>query len=139
MNYVLFALLAALMFGLAPIFSKIGLEGVNPGIALTIRSSVITVVMLAWVMFSGGLDALSDVGPRGWFFLALDGISAALLGQLFYYYALKSGEASIVVPVVAAFPIFTLIVAAFLLGERVTAAKAIGLLMVVGGVVLVRM
>ncbi|QHN08185.1 EamA family transporter [Methanothermobacter sp. THM-2] len=59
-------------------------------------------------------------------------------GQLFYYYALKSGEASIVVPVVAAFPVFTLIVAAFLLGERVTAAKAIGLLMVVGGVVLIR-
>nr|WP_242451131.1 EamA family transporter [Methanothermobacter sp. THM-2] len=39
---------------------------------------------------------------------------------------------------VAAFPVFTLIVAAFLLGERVTAAKAIGLLMVVGGVVLIR-
>lgn len=139
MNYFVFALLAAIMFGLAPVFSKIGLEGVNPGVALTIRSSVITMIMLIWVMFNGGAEALSEAGPRGWFFLALDGISAALLGQLFYYYALKSGDASVVVPVVAAFPIFTVMVAAFLLDESITVARLAGLMMVVAGVILVRM
>ncbi len=81
---------------------------------------------------------LSEVTPRGWFFLALDGISAALLGQLFYYYALKSGEASIVVPLVASFPVFTSIIAFFFLGERLTAMKASGLVLVVLGVILLR-
>lgn len=138
MNYYIFAFLAAFLFGVAPVFSKIGLEGVNPGVALTIRSSVITCVMLFWVMLMGGPDMLSEVTPRGWFFLALDGISAALLGQLFYYYALKSGEASIVVPLVASFPVFTSIIAFFFLGERLTAMKASGLVLVVLGVILLR-
>jgi len=66
-NYYIFALLAAFLFGVAPVFSKIGLEGVNPGVALTIRSSVITCVMLFWVMLMGGPDMLSEVTPRGWF------------------------------------------------------------------------
>jgi len=48
--------------------------------------------------------------------IALEGIFAALLGQLFYYYVLKSGEASVAVPIIATFPLFTFIIATIFFG-----------------------
>ena len=68
----------------------------------------------------------------------LQGICAALLSQLFYYHALKSGEPSIVVLIIAIFPLFTFIIATIFLGDKITLSKVGGILFIVLGVVLLR-
>ncbi len=47
----------------------------------------------------GRLNTLADVDAKSAFFVAAGGIVAGLLGQIAFYHALKSGEASVVVPV----------------------------------------
>ena len=62
------------------------------------------------------------------------GICAALLGHLAYYYALKLGDVSLVSPVIAAFPVVTVLLAFLLLGEKYTPGKLMGTLLIVLGV-----
>lgn len=138
MNYYIFALIAAFLFGLAPIFGKLGLEGVNPAIALAIRSLIITSIMLVWLLLNNDFGSLAAVSFKSWGLIALEGICAALLGQLFYYYALKSGEASVAVPIIATFPLFTFIIATIFLEDKFSFIKVGGILFIVLGVVLLR-
>ena len=137
-NTFLIATLAMLFCGLAPIFGKLGLSSVNPLIALTIRSLVISAILLVIATGTGQWKALLQVAPREASFLALEGICAALLGQLAYYYALKFGEISRVAPVVAAFPIVSMLLAFVVLGEQLTATKVIAAALITAGVVLLR-
>jgi transporter family protein len=79
--------------------------------------------MLVWLLFTKDVSPLTDVPVSGWIFITLEGICAALIGQLLYYYALKSGNASIVVPLIASFPLFTFIIATLFLGDKISITK----------------
>lgn len=138
MNAFIFALIGLLLWGIAPIFAKIGLVQVSPGIALFIRSSVITAILLVWLLASGQAPHLVEVTPRSWLFIGLEGICAALLGHLAYYYALKLGKVSLVSPVMAAFPAVTVILAFLLLREKYTPAKLLGTLLILLGVFIIK-
>ncbi len=59
-----------------------------------------------------------------------------IITSLFMFFvALSTGEVGKVVPITAAYPVVTLILAALFLSEALTVAKAVGVLVVVGGVV----
>ncbi|NPV28015.1 MAG: EamA family transporter [Firmicutes bacterium] len=138
MTAFLFALITLFLWGIGPILGKIGLGPTEPFVALSIRSAVVTIVLLFVGLFTGKLQELAEVSTRSALFIAGEGVSAALLGHLTYYYALKLGEASRVAPIVAAFPVVTVIVAVFLLGEQLTWEKVAGLLFIVAGVLLIK-
>lgn len=138
MSAFLFALIGLVLWGIAPIFGKIGLVQVSPGIALFMRSSIITAILLVWLLASGQTVHLAEVTPRSWLFIGLEGICAALLGHLAYYYALKMGEASVVSPVMAAFPVVTVLLAVLLLGEKYTPGKLLGTLLIILGVLVIK-
>jgi transporter family protein len=99
---------------------------------------IISAIMLGWLLMNRDVGHLVDVSMTSWVFIALEGICAALLGQLFYYYALKSGEASVVVPLIAIFPLFTFIIATIFLGDKISLSKVGGIVFIVLGVVLLR-
>ncbi|MGI6307536.1 MAG: EamA family transporter [Dethiobacteria bacterium] len=138
MNAYVFALIGLIFWGIAPIFGKIGLVEVAPGLALFIRSSIITAILLVWLLVSGQAPCLAGVAPRSWLFIGLEGICAALLGHLAYYYALKWGEVSLVSPVIAAFPVVTVLLAFLLLGEKFTPGKLVGTLLIVLGIIVLK-
>ena len=66
------------------------------------------------------------------------GLVAGGLAHWTYYVALKSGEASQVVPVAAAYPLVTFVCSLIFLGESLSLAKGIGTLLVVLGIVLIQ-
>lgn len=138
MNYYIFALITAFLFGLAPIFGKLGLEGVKPALALCVRSFIISGIMLVWLILNKDISPLVDVNITSWAFIALEGICAALIGQLFYYYALKSGDPSVVVPIIATFPLFAFVIATIFLGDKISLSKVGGIFCIVLGVILLR-
>lgn len=138
MNEYAFAGIAMIFWGIAPILGKLGLSELHPMTALTIRSTIITIILLALVTIRGqwGLvtsATLKDVGLIG-----LEGICAALLGQLAYYYALQLGEVSRVSPIVSAFPLVALVLGIIILGEKVTIYKIIAAILIIAGMVLMR-
>lgn len=132
-------LLTALLWGTAPLLERLGLTRLDTLTAVTVRSLSISLVLLVVALMSGRLPALLRVPPRAALFLALGGLFASLLGQYTYYAALRrSAEVSRIVPLVGAYPLVTLLVAAVFLGERLTALKVIGTALIVAGVFLLR-
>ena len=138
MKPIIFALLAMAFWGLAPIFSKLGLAKLEPFTALTIRSVVIAVIMLVIGLGTGKLTGLAQVNPKSALLIVGEGVCAALLGQLAYYYAIKGGEVSLVSPIVAAFPIVTIAIALLFLGEKFTVQKLMGAALIIAGVIVIK-
>ncbi len=138
MNEYVFAGIAMVFWGVAPVFGKLGLGELPPLAALTVRSLVISAILVAAVTVKGQWGFVAGATARDAAFIALEGICAALLGQLAYYYALKIGEVSRVSPVAAAFPLVALAVGVLFLGEKVTAAKVVAALLIVAGVALMK-
>ena len=100
----LYALTASFFWGLAPKFGKIGLVKADPTVALTLRSFVISFILLFWAVATGHLgDIHVLVTSKAGLLIAAEGICASLLGHLAYYYAIKSGDVSKMVPVASAF------------------------------------
>lgn len=135
MKPVFYALLAMLCWGIGPIFSKLGLFKVEPFTALTIRATTVAAIMILAALFTGRLSSVIQVDLRAASFIFAEGIFAALLGQLAYYYAIKGGEISLISPLVAAFPLVTVLLAFLFLGENLSVHKLIGAMLVVAGVI----
>lgn len=132
----LFAVLAALVWGLAPLFAKVGLVKTAPLTGVAIRSVAVTIMVLLTVAFSGQWKTLSGLEGRTVLMLAAEGLLGGLIGQYFYFKAIKSLEASTVAPVVGAYPLFTFIFAILILGEKFTLTKSVGVACVISGVFL---
>ena len=133
------AMLAALLWGLAPVFDKIGLGRATPLAALSVRTIVVVVGLLTFLTATGGWREIGGLDSRSVLYLCLGGLAAGLLGQLVYYYALKSGEATRVVPLAATYPLVAALVSTLCLKEPVTPGKVIGAILIVLGVVAIRM
>lgn len=138
MNEYAFAGIAMIFWGIAPILGKLGLSELHPMTALTIRSTIITIILLALVTIRGQWGLVTSATLKDIGLIGLEGICAALLGQLAYYYALQLGEVSRVSPIVSAFPLVALVLGIIILGEKVTIYKIIAAILIVAGMVLMR-
>lgn len=138
LNTYLMAGIALVFWGIAPIFGKLGLGNTSPLAALTIRSLIISALLLITVTIAGQWGNVAGVTAKETAYIALEGICAALLGQLAYYYALKFGEVGRVSPIVAAFPIVTLFLGILFLGEKITLYKVVAAFLIVVGIVLLK-
>lgn len=138
-NAFLFALLAALSWGVAPAFGKLGLSQTQPWLALALRNFFVAAVMLGWALAGGWMAEVGRLfASRGGLYVMAEGLFGALLGQLAYFYAIKYGEASRVVPVASSFPLFALILGLLLLRERFDWDKVIGTVLIVLGIIFLR-
>ncbi len=89
-------------------------------------------IATAGVLLASGQTSVRFVAGTPW--AALSG-ALAISSLIALYVALGTGEVGKVVSISAAYPIVTLALAAAFLSEGITAGKAIGCLLVVGGVV----
>mgnify|MGYP001566675883 CR=1 FL=1 len=134
-----FAILTSLIWGFAPAFEKLGLTGrIDPFLGVVIRTIPIAVISLAGLVLMGRAGSLSTVDLRSALFIIAGGIIAGRLGQFAFYSALKTGQASVVVPIAATYPLVAFVVSMVFLGESFTWHKAIGICLVVGGVIMLR-
>lgn len=138
MKPLFFALLAMLCWGIGPIFSKLGLTKIEPFTALTIRMVAVAGIMILAGLITGKFSAVAQVNWKAASFIIGEGILAALLGQLAYYYAIKGGEVSLVSPLVAAFPLVTVMLAILFLGENPSVHKIVGAMLITAGVVIIQ-
>lgn len=138
LNPYLLAGIAMVFWGIAPIFGKLGLGGVHPLAALTIRSVIISLLLVVVVTIKGQWGFVAEVNAKNVMYIALEGICAALLGQLAYYYAVKWGEVGRVSPIAAAFPLVAVFLGIVFLGEKLTLYKVIAALLIGTGIVLLK-
>ena len=138
MEVIIIALMAAFFFGLSPILEKTGLKEVDPLTGLFIRSAVVFSIILIAFIALGKTGEIQNIDTTTILYLGAGGISAGLVGHLLYYYALKEGEASEVVPVTSIYPLIALVLAVVFLGEKVGLQKLAGAILIVLGVILIK-
>lgn len=99
MNYIIFALLSAIFAALTSILAKIGMKGINSGLATALRCIVI--VAFSWLMAfitTNIPSQLAALTQKTLVFLVLSGISTGA-SWMCYFHALKTGNINVVVPI----------------------------------------
>jgi len=95
--------------------------------------------MMAIAGFSGRLSSLPNVPFASVAALAAEGVIASVIGHFAYFWALRLGSVSQVVPITSAFPLVALLWGLAFLGERITLARIAGALMITAGVLIIRL
>jgi len=133
------ALLATIVWGVAPVLEKIGLANAKPLAGVFLRSlAVFASALIIPLCYPGCLREIAGFNAKTITFISLGGVLASIIGSIFFYNALKLGEASRVVPITASFPLISFVLGIAVLGEGVTFSKILGLALVLGGVYLLK-
>jgi bacterial/archaeal transporter family protein len=134
----LYALLSAVAASLVAIFAKLGLKDIDPILATTLRSLIMATFLVGVTALSGKFEnfALADYNPRQWGLMILAGIAGAV-SWLFYFLALRDGDASAVAAIDRLSLVFVVILAALFLGERLSVQVAIGAVLMSLGAILI--
>lgn len=133
--WIIYALLAALFAALTSILAKIGIDGVNANLATAIRTVVVLVMAWGIVVMTGKHHEVINITQKSWLFLVLSGLATGL-SWLFFYQALKLGDASKVIPIDKFSVVISMVLALVILGEAVTAKVVIGGVLITLGTLL---
>ncbi len=130
--WLIFAILSAVFAAATSILAKVGIDGVNANLATAIRT--IVVLMMAWgvVFVTQAHTGIGAISTRSWVFLILSGLATGA-SWLCYFYAIKIGDVSKVVPIDKCSLVLTIIFAAIFLGEAFTWKTVIGSLLLLAG------
>ena len=130
--WLIFAILSAVFAAATSILAKVGIDGVNANLATAIRT--IVVLMMAWgvVFITYAHTGIGAISTRSWVFLILSGLATGA-SWLCYFYAIKIGDVSKVVPIDKCSLVLTIIFAAIFLGEAFTWKTVIGSLLLLAG------
>lgn len=130
--WLLFAILSAVFAAATSILAKIGIDGVDSNLATAIRTAVVLLMAWGMVFITHAETGIGAITSRSWLFLILSGLATGA-SWLCYFYAIKVGEVSKVVPIDKCSLVITIILAAIFLGEAFTWKTFLGSLMIVGG------
>ena len=128
----LYAFLSAFFAALTAIFAKVGVKDINSNLATAIRTTVILFITWGIVFFGSHLSEIKLVSRHTWLFLILSGLATGA-SWLCYFYAIKHGDVSKVVPIDKCSLVLTIIFAAIFLGEAFTWKTLVGSVLLLGG------
>ncbi|MDD5098202.1 MAG: EamA family transporter [Candidatus Pacebacteria bacterium] len=136
--WLLYSTLSALMAALVAIFGKLGLKNIDSTLATTIRSIIMAAFLIITSISLKKFNNFSfeSILLKDWILIGLAGIAGAL-SWLFYFFALKNGDATKVVTVDRMSLVFVAIFAFMFLGESLKWQQLIGVIMMVGGAILI--
>ena len=137
-DVALLLILTAILWGTTPVLEKIGLGKTAPITGLAIRSIAITVALLVYLALAGRIKEIFRADPKAIIIFSTTGILAGLLGMMTYFYALKKGATSQIVPIAAAYPLVSALLSVIILRENVTPMRVLGTVLIVAGIWFVR-
>jgi len=138
MGFMGYLLIAIVCWGITPILEKTALRNLSSAEGVLLRSLAVAVCMGALMGFSGQYKGLHLLNWQAIGLAIIGGLISAGIGQFAYFAALKTEQASMIVPMAASYPLVTMFFSILLLGEPLSIKRALGAVMVVVGVVLVK-
>lgn len=133
-SWLVWALLSAVFASLTAIFAKVGIQDVDSDLATLIRTAIILLVLVGFVVLAGKWSNPFQLPNKTWVFLTLSSLATGA-SWVCYFRALKIGEASKVAPVDKLSLVLVAIFAFAFLGERPALHEWVGIAMVAGGVI----
>lgn len=134
-----FALLSALLWGVGAVIEKVAMRGGDPMVGVFIRSCI---AMAAGTLFFAlgptGWRGFAGTAPLSVLLFCLTGVTSMVVGQAFFFKALKLDHASRIVPISGTYPLIAAILSIVLLGEPFTAKKFLAVILIVTGIALLK-
>ncbi|MEA2710742.1 MAG: bacterial/archaeal transporter family protein [Phycisphaerales bacterium] len=132
--WLLYAILSALAASLVGVFGRLGVQKIDDNLATTVRSIVMTLMLLGFATVIGAWDKLGQlrVGPRPMLAILLSGAAGAT-SWIFYFKALKLAEVSKVAPIDKLSMPLGILLAVIFLRERPSMINWLGVLLIAGG------
>ena len=124
------AVLSAVFAALTSILAKAGIEGIDSNLATALRTCV--VLAMAWLIVAarGRLGLVREARGRELAFLCASGLATGA-SWLFYYYAVQTGQVSVVVQLDKLSILVSIAFSYLAFGERLSRRSAAGLAIIV--------
>ena len=133
-----YSLLAALVWGIAPLFEKPALAHMRPMTGLLFRSMGVLLGSLFLLRYFPDGAQWRAMGVKPALCIAGAGLLASVIGQIFAYNAIQQADISQVTPVMGAWPLLAVILGWLFLHEPLTTKKILGAASIVAGVWLLK-
>jgi bacterial/archaeal transporter family protein len=135
-TWIIFGLLSAAFAAVIPILSKLGLQGIDSTLATGLRAWVMALSLTILLAAIGKWGELPRATSSMVTYIVLTGFAGAA-SWVCYFFALRTGPAGPVAALDRLSVVFTLLLAAVFLAERLTGRVLLGgVLMVVGAVLI---
>lgn len=130
--WLVYAVLSALFASLTSLLAKVGIEGVDSNLATALRTCVVLAMAWGIVTGRGKLPQVRSVPGSELAFLVLSGLATGA-SWLCYYYAVQTGQVSVVVQIDKLSILVSVAFARLAFGERLSGRAAVGLTLIVAG------
>ena len=127
--WILYAFASSIFAGLTAILSKIGIKNTDSNLATAIRTTVVLAFSCLMVFIVGSQNQITDISTKTMSFLILSGLATGG-SWLCYFKALQLGNVNKVTPIDKSSTVLTMILATIFLGEKLTAIKAICIVLI---------
>lgn len=132
--WIVAAIFSAFFAGVTAILSKCGIKNTNSDVATAVRTSVVLVMAWLIVFITGAYAEITTINARSWIFLVLSGLATGA-SWLCYYYAIRQGQVSVVVPIDRLSILVTVIFSLIVFKEKLSVKARIGLALLTAGTV----
>ena len=129
-RWLVLAVLSAVFAALTSVLAQVGIEHVDSSLATAVRTCF--VLVMAWVIVAarGKLGLARDVDRRELAFICASGVATGA-SWLFYYYAVQTGQVSVVVQIDKLSILVSIAFARAVFDERLSRRAAVGLVLIV--------
>ena len=131
-------MLAAVVSATVVTLSKAGVKNVPPSLAFAIQAVLIIAVSWGTVLWEGLLPEITKIDRKSWIFLVAAGVLTAT-SSLLTFRALSLGDASRVSPLTNTALVFSVLLAALFLKEKLSWQVLLGAGLMVAGAVVIAM
>ena len=118
------------------VFVKIGLKDLDSNVALFLRTSIVVIFCLLYVVITSKAKEIKTISNKTWLWLLLSSV-ATYLTWFFYFKAVKNGEISNVMALDKVGIIFTIFLSFIILKEKITIMDILGSGIVLFGVYMI--
>ncbi len=133
---VLMALTTSLLWGITPIFDKLGVEKASTGAVMIIRFTTTFFCILPLYFIPTFREEIFKLDGRTVMYISAAAVISAIFGICLYFMAMKRMEATKVTPICATYPLVTFVLGILILREQFNWIKMLGTALVVAGIAL---
>lgn len=128
MNWIVYALITVILWGIGQVFIKKGLSSISSFWSIVVSGTINALIYIPFALATGGELIITPI-----FFFSI--LCIALLNMLFFY-AIEKGQLAFSGTIFATYPIITIILSSIFLGERLSTFQymMIALILAGGGV-----
>ena len=134
-NWFIYALLTAVFTSISTILAKLGLKDINFYLANLFRTFIVLIITWIYIYLKKEYKDIKDISLKNYIFILLSGVSTTL-SWIFYFIALKEGDASIVFPIEKLSAVFAIIGSVIFLKERLNYKNVIGFIFIIISVII---